>query len=52
MIVPLRHGRSAIDLGRAAKTPLATQIHLAVCDALETDRLDLEAKHPSWRGMA
>ena len=41
-----------IDLDRAARTPLATQIYRAVRDAIETGRLDPGAKLPSWRDMA
>jgi GntR family transcriptional regulator/MocR family aminotransferase len=41
-----------IDLDRAARTPLATQIYRAVRDAIETERLDPRAKLPSWRDMA
>ncbi|WP_292393419.1 winged helix-turn-helix domain-containing protein, partial [Mesorhizobium sp.] len=41
-----------IDLDRAARTPLTTQIYLAVRDAIETGRLDPGAKLPSWRDMA
>jgi GntR family transcriptional regulator / MocR family aminotransferase len=33
-----------IDLDRAARTPLATQIYWAVRDAIETGRLDPGAK--------
>ena len=38
-----------IDLDRAARTPLATQIYR---DAIETVRLDPGAKLPSWRDTA
>jgi GntR family transcriptional regulator/MocR family aminotransferase len=41
-----------IDVDRAARTPLATQIYRAVRDAIETARLDPGAKLPSWRDMA
>jgi len=41
-----------IDLDRAARTPLATQIYRAARDAIETGRLDPGAKLPSWRDMA
>jgi GntR family transcriptional regulator/MocR family aminotransferase len=41
-----------LDLDRAARTPLATQIYRAVRDAIETERLDPGAKLPSWRDMA
>jgi len=41
-----------IDLDRAARTPVATQIYRAVRDAIETGRLDPGAKLPSWRDMA
>ncbi|TPN80646.1 winged helix-turn-helix transcriptional regulator [Mesorhizobium sp. CU2] len=41
-----------IDLDRAARAPLATQVHKAVRDAIETGRLDPGAKLPSCRDMA
>jgi GntR family transcriptional regulator/MocR family aminotransferase len=41
-----------IDLDRAARTPLATQIYRAVRDAIEMGRLHPGAKLPSWRDMA
>lgn len=51
MTAPLRDCAS-IDLDRAARTPLATQIYRAVRHAIETGRLDPEAKLPSWCDMA
>lgn len=41
-----------IDVDRAARTPLATQIYRAFRDAIETERLGPGAKLPSWRDMA
>jgi GntR family transcriptional regulator/MocR family aminotransferase len=41
-----------IELDRAGKTPLATQIYRAVRDAIETGRLGPGAKLPSWRDLA
>jgi DNA-binding FadR family transcriptional regulator len=41
-----------IDLDRAARTRLATQIYRAVRDASETGRLDPGAKLPAWCDMA
>src|SRR5918996_5012891 len=41
-----------IDVDRAARTPLATQIYRAVRDAIETGRLDPGARLPSWRDLA
>src|SRR5918995_6691698 len=41
-----------LGLDRAARTPLAAQVYLAVRDAIETGRLDPGAELPSWRDMA
>jgi GntR family transcriptional regulator/MocR family aminotransferase len=41
-----------IELDRAARTPLATQIYRAVRDSIETGQLRPGAKLPSWRDMA
>jgi DNA-binding transcriptional MocR family regulator len=52
MTVPLRHGALLIELDRAVRAPLATQIYRAVRDAIEAGWLDPGAKRPSWRDMA
>jgi GntR family transcriptional regulator / MocR family aminotransferase len=41
-----------IDLDRARRTPLATQIYSAIREAIETGRLASGARLPSWRDMA
>jgi GntR family transcriptional regulator/MocR family aminotransferase len=41
-----------IAIDRTAKTSLATQIYLAVRDAIETGRLDPGDKLPSWSDLA
>src|SRR5262245_17334423 len=52
MIAPFTMAALPLDLHRAARTPLATQIYRAVRDAIETGRLGPGAKLPSWRDMA
>ena len=52
MIVPLPTTSLSIDLDRAVRTPLATQIYWAVRDAIETGQVDAGSKLPSWRDMA
>ena len=42
----------AIDLDRAERTPLATQIYWAIREAIETGRLASGARLPSWRDLA
>lgn len=41
-----------IDLDRAKRTPLATQIYGAMREAIETGRLASGARLPSWRDLA
>jgi GntR family transcriptional regulator / MocR family aminotransferase len=41
-----------IDLDRAKKTPLATQIYAAIREAIESGQIPANAKLPSWRDLA
>jgi GntR family transcriptional regulator / MocR family aminotransferase len=41
-----------IDLDRARRTPLATQIYGAIREAIETGRLASGARLPSWQDLA
>src|ERR1700751_3538537 len=41
-----------IDLNRARRTPLASQIYCAIREAIETGRLASGARLPSWRDLA
>jgi GntR family transcriptional regulator/MocR family aminotransferase len=41
-----------IDLDRARRTPLATQIYGAIREAIETGRFASGARLPSWRDLA
>ncbi|MFL6673725.1 MAG: PLP-dependent aminotransferase family protein [Massilia sp.] len=41
-----------IDLDRAKKTPLATQIYAAIREAIEAGQIPSHAKLPSWRDLA
>ena len=41
-----------IDLNRARRTPLATQIYGAIREAIETGRFASGARLPSWRDLA
>jgi GntR family transcriptional regulator / MocR family aminotransferase len=41
-----------IDLDRARKTPLATQIYAAIREAIESGQIPANAKLPSWRDLA
>jgi GntR family transcriptional regulator/MocR family aminotransferase len=41
-----------IDLDRAKKTPLATQIYAAIREAIESGQIPAAAKLPSWRDLA
>src|SRR5438067_13301913 len=43
---------SLVDLDRATRTPLATQIYTAVREAIESGKLTPNAKLPSWRDLA
>lgn len=43
---------SLVDLDRAIRTPLATQIYTAVREAIESGKLTPNAKLPSWRDLA
>jgi GntR family transcriptional regulator/MocR family aminotransferase len=42
----------SIDLNRAKKTPLATQIYTAIREAIESGQIPAAAKLPSWRDLA
>lgn len=44
--------RISIDLDRARKAPLATQIYVSIRDAIESGQLPANAKLPSWRDLA
>ena len=41
-----------IDLDRAKRIPLATQIYAAIREAIETGRLAAGARLPSWQDLA
>jgi GntR family transcriptional regulator/MocR family aminotransferase len=41
-----------LDLDRAKKTPLATQIYAAIRKAIESGQIPANAKLPSWRDLA
>ena len=41
-----------IDLDRANKTPLATQIYTAIRTAIESGQIPAESRLPSWRDLA
>lgn len=41
-----------IDLDRAKKTPIATQIYAAIREAIESGQIPANAKLPSWRDLA
>src|SRR5262245_16787076 len=41
-----------IDLDRARRTPLATQIYWAIREGIETGRLASGARLPSWQDLA
>jgi GntR family transcriptional regulator/MocR family aminotransferase len=41
-----------IDLDRAKKTPLATQIYAAIREAIESEQIPANARLPSWRDLA
>src|ERR1700759_4581075 len=41
-----------IQLDRAKRIPLATQIYCAIREGIETGRLDSGARLPSWRDLA
>src|SRR6185369_8042666 len=52
LIVPSGMAMFPIDLDRARRTPLASQIYRAIRDAIEAGRLASGARLPSWQDLA